>query len=51
LKAGDVVIVDGVARLMPGAPIKLAGPAGAPPATPAAPVGGGGKSATAELKK
>jgi membrane fusion protein (multidrug efflux system) len=51
LKAGDVVIVDGVARLMPGAPIKVAGPAGVPPAAPVAPGGGDGKSATAELKK
>ena len=42
LKAGDVVIIDGVARLMPGAPIKLAGapgtkPPGPPPGTPAKP--------------
>jgi len=37
LKAGDLVIVDGVAKLRPGAPIKLGGtPAGAPGA-PAAP--------------
>jgi membrane fusion protein (multidrug efflux system) len=30
LKAGDEVIVDGVAKLRPGAPIKVAGPQGAP---------------------
>lgn len=36
LKAGDPVIVDGVAKLMPGGPIKLASAA---PATPAAPGG------------
>lgn len=34
LKPGDVVIVEGVAKLMPGAPIKLAGP---PPGAPAKP--------------
>jgi len=38
LKPGDAVIVDGVAKLRPGAPIKLGGvPAGAPGATPGAP--------------
>ena len=33
LKPGDVVITDGVAKIMPGGPIHLAGaaPAGAPP--------------------
>ena len=40
LKAGDVVIVDGIARLQPGAPVKIgtaapAGAAGAPAAPPA----------------
>jgi len=37
LKAGDVVIVDGIARLQPGAPIKIAAaaPAGAAGAAPA----------------
>ena len=34
LKTGDVVIVDGVARLMPGAPIKVAGAPGTKPAGP-----------------
>jgi membrane fusion protein (multidrug efflux system) len=34
LKAGDMVIIDGVAKLRPGAPIKLGG--GAPPAAPGA---------------
>jgi membrane fusion protein (multidrug efflux system) len=34
LKAGDVVIVDGVAKLRPGAPIKLG--SGAPPSAPGA---------------
>src|SRR5204863_6922862 len=34
LKAGDVVIVDGVSKLRPGAPIKLGG--GVPPAAPGA---------------
>ena len=34
LKAGDVVIVDGVSKLRPGAPLKLGG--GAPPAAPGA---------------
>jgi len=38
LKAGDLVIVDGVAKLRPGAPIKLGGaPAAAPGAAPQAP--------------
>jgi membrane fusion protein (multidrug efflux system) len=36
LKPGDVVIVDGVAKLRPGAPIQLGPPPGAPGA-PAAP--------------
>ena len=39
LKAGDVVIVDGIAKLMPGGPIKLGGApagAGAPGAAPGA---------------
>ena len=35
LKAGDVVIVDGIAKLRPGAPIKVG--TGAPPAAPGAP--------------
>jgi membrane fusion protein (multidrug efflux system) len=48
LKPGDVVIVDGVAKLRPGAPIQLGPPAGAPPApgAPAAP-GAPGKDAPA----
>ena len=38
LKPGDAVIVDGVAKLRPGAPIKLGGaPAGAPGAAPGGP--------------
>ncbi len=37
LKAGDKVIVDGLTKLHPGAPIKLG--SGAPPAAPAAPAG------------
>jgi membrane fusion protein (multidrug efflux system) len=41
LKPGDVVIVDGVARLMPGAPIKLAAAVPAPAPAPAAQPGGG----------
>jgi len=47
LKPGDLVIVDGVAKLMPGGPIILggAGPAGAP-GTPGAPP----KAATPEAK-
>ena len=36
LKPGDQVIVDGVARLRPGAQIKVGGPAAAAPAKPAA---------------
>ena len=48
LKPGDTVIVDGVAKLMPGAPIKLAG---APGAAPPGPPGGPTKSASAEPKK
>ena len=47
LKPGDVVIVDGVARLMPGAPIKVAGPPGAKPPGPPP----GQKPAPAEPKK
>ena len=45
LKAGDMVIVDGVAKLRPGAPIKLGGtPAGsnAPSGVPGAPAAPGG---------
>ena len=45
LKAGDMVIVDGVAKLRPGAPIKLGGaPAGsnAPAGGPGAPAAPGG---------
>ena len=34
LKAGDVVIVDGIAKLMPGAPIKVGAPAAAPATAP-----------------
>ena len=41
LKAGDVVIVDGVAKLRPGAPIVLGG-AGAPPGAPGASPGAPG---------
>jgi membrane fusion protein (multidrug efflux system) len=37
LNAGDEVIVDGVAKLRPGAPIVLGGDAGAPGASPGAP--------------
>jgi len=44
LKAGDLVIVDGVAKLHPGAPIKLGGGA-----TPAAP-GGPGPAPTTDTK-
>ena len=61
LKPGDVVIVDGVAKLMPGAPIKLAGapgavPPGSPPGAPGAkppgpPTGEPAKSAPIETKK
>jgi len=46
LKSGDTVIVNGVARLQPGGPIKLAGaapPASGPGASPA-PAAGTGKS-------
>jgi membrane fusion protein, multidrug efflux system len=49
LKPGDVVIVDGVAKLMPGAPIKLAGAPGTKPAGP--PPGAPAKPAPAEPKK
>ena len=34
LKAGDVVIVDGIAKLMPGAPVKVGAPAAAPATAP-----------------
>jgi len=44
LKAGDQVIVDGVAKLRPGAPIKLAGAPGTPP--PAAPAAPGAPAST-----
>jgi membrane fusion protein (multidrug efflux system) len=38
LKPGEQVIVDGVAKLRPGAPVKVAGPPGAtPPAAPPKP--------------
>jgi membrane fusion protein (multidrug efflux system) len=36
LSAGDVVVTDGVARLSPGAPVKIAAPAPAPGPAPAA---------------
>ena len=36
LKPGDVLIVDGVAKLRPGAPVKVAGPPSAAPAAPPA---------------
>ena len=36
LSAGDVVVTDGVARLSPGAPVKIAAPQAQPAATPAA---------------
>ena len=59
LKGGDVVIVDGVARLMPGAPIKVAGapgtkpagPPGTPISKPAATADASAKPAAAEPKK
>jgi streptogramin lyase len=60
LKPGDVVIVDGVAKLMPGGPIKLAAtgagaPAGAAPASgtakDAAPAKPADKSATKDITK
>ena len=46
LKAGDTVIVNGVARLQPGGPIKLAGaaPPASGPGAPPAPAAGTGKS-------
>lgn len=58
VKAGDAVIVDGIARLQPGAPIQLGGPgspgapgapgaAGAPPAGPGTPGGTPAKDAPA----
>jgi membrane fusion protein (multidrug efflux system) len=47
LKPGDNVIVDGVARLQPGAPIKLPGSAAASPA----PAGGTGKAPNAAAQK
>lgn len=45
LAAGDRVIVDGIAKLMPGAPIKL--PGGAPPAGAGAPASAAASAATA----
>ena len=54
LKGGDVVIVDGVARLMPGAPIKVAGPPGTkpagPPGTPISKPAGPADAATTSAK-
>jgi membrane fusion protein (multidrug efflux system) len=53
LAPGDKVIVDGIAKLMPGAPIKLAGSAppqgagGAIPGAPGTPAGGETKAAAA----
>jgi membrane fusion protein (multidrug efflux system) len=38
IKAGDQVIVDGISKLRPGAPIKVGGPAPPPGTAPAAPV-------------
>jgi membrane fusion protein (multidrug efflux system) len=37
LQAGDVVVTDGVARLSPGAPVKVTGPPAKAPAAPASP--------------
>ena len=37
LQAGDVVVTDGVARLSPGAPVKVTGPPAKAPAAPAPP--------------
>ena len=54
LAPGDKIIVEGIAKLMPGAPIKLAGSAPAPATggaiskSPAPPGGGDAKSAPAE---
>ncbi len=47
LKAGDMVIVDGFAKLQPGGPIKLGGAAGAPgaPGASGKPAGPGGSPA------
>jgi membrane fusion protein (multidrug efflux system) len=45
LKPGDVVIVDGVAKLRPGAPIKLGGVPAGPPGAPGAPPPTNAKSA------
>jgi membrane fusion protein (multidrug efflux system) len=42
LAAGDKVIVEGIAKLMPGGPIKLAGAGGAPGPAGAAPASTGG---------
>jgi membrane fusion protein (multidrug efflux system) len=50
LKAGDNVIVNGVARLQPGGPIKLATSAPAPGA-PAAPAGSPAKAANSAAPK
>ena len=47
LKAGDHVIVNGMARLQPGAPIKLASPVSETPAASAAP-GPAGKAAASK---
>jgi membrane fusion protein (multidrug efflux system) len=58
LKAGDVVIVDGIAKLMPGAPIKVGaaapGAAGAPAAgasTPITPAASGEAKPSADAAK
>jgi membrane fusion protein (multidrug efflux system) len=54
LKAGDVIVVDGMARVMPGAPIRLAGAPPAPGAAspnPAAPADGAPPKPAAEPKK
>ena len=49
LKPGDHVIVDGVAKLRPGAPIALGGPPGVPPG--GAPPSGKDKDAAPAAKK
>jgi membrane fusion protein (multidrug efflux system) len=53
LKPGDNVIVDGVARLMPGGPIKLPGaaPAAPGPGASPAPAGGAGKAPNPAAQK
>ncbi len=51
LAKGDRVIVDGMMRVVPGQPVRIAAAAASPPAPPAPPAAGAAKSASPESAK